>query len=128
MHSAHIWSTGIIVCVMHDCMHGCNTNSKGTIPQNNHVLLSFTNLVAAIICKCRCMFSIICIPVHTCRHPDPVQRPGFIDIQIFLQQPDFILLKWSNEDMKIYSENARSIGATYHGSETLYRDLQNIYA
>ena len=63
----------------------------------------------------------------TCRHPAAVQRPTFTDLQISLQQPDYELLKWSEEDKATYSENARTIRATFQEGESLFIKLQKSY-
>ena len=64
---------------------------------------------------------------HMYRHPAAVQRPTFNELQISLQQPDYELLKWSEEDKATYSENTRTIGATFQEGESLFRMLQNSY-
>ena len=51
----------------------------------------------------------------------------FNDLQISLQQPDYELLKWSDEDKGTYSENARTIGATFQDKEVLFEDMQRMY-
>ena len=61
------------------------------------------------------------------RHPDASHRPTFNDLQISLQQPDYELLKWSEEDKATYSENARTIGATFQDGESLFTDIQTMY-
>ena len=64
---------------------------------------------------------------HACRHPESIHRPTFSELQISLHQPDYMLLEWSEEDKSIYSENARTIGASYQAGESLYTDLQKTY-
>ena len=61
------------------------------------------------------------------RHPTASHRPTFISLQISLQQPDYELLKWSEEDKAIYSENARTIGDTFQEGESLFKDVQMMY-
>ena len=61
------------------------------------------------------------------RHPDASHRPTFISLQISLQQPDYELLKWSEEDKATYSETARTIGATFQEGESLFIDMQTKY-
>ena len=61
------------------------------------------------------------------RHPETIHRPLFRQLHTSLQQPDSVLLVWSEEDMTLYSENARTIGATYQKGECLYCDLQKKY-
>ena len=58
------------------------------------------------------------------RHPDVAHRPTFNDLQISLQQPDYELLKWSEEDKATYSENARTIGASFKEEESLFKECR----
>ena len=46
---------------------------------------------------------------------------------VALQRPDFQTLYWSTEDIKSYSEDARTLGAPLADGECLYKALQGIY-
>ena len=54
-------------------------------------------------------------------------RPAFLDITIPLQKPDFQILKWSSEDMKVYSEKTRTLGTPLKHGQPLHKDLQRTY-
>ena len=62
-----------------------------------------------------------------CRHPEAVQRPSFAQLLASLQQPDDVLMKWSDDEQTKYSENARTIGAVFHDGEVLHSTLQKTY-
>ena len=65
--------------------------------------------------------------LFSCRQPDPNDRPAFMDVLIPLQKPDFQLLKWSSEELVLYSEEARTLGATLEAGHQLHKDLQTKY-
>ena len=58
------------------------------------------------------------------RHLDADDRPTFKILWRFLQQPHYELLKWSEEDKEMYSENCRTIGGTFQRGESLFGDIQ----
>ena len=54
----------------------------------------------------------------------PDARPAFSDILLELQRPDFKLLSWTAEDVSIYTEQARTLGAPLEAGEELFSDLK----
>ena len=50
-----------------------------------------------------------------------------MDIVTILNRPEYMLLTWSDEDKKIYSEKAMQIGAMLEAGDNLYLDLQHQY-
>ena len=65
--------------------------------------------------------------VYINRKPDASDRPGFLDIMVPIQKPDFQILKWSSEEVNSYSEHARTLGAPLDAGHQLHRDLQRTY-
>ena len=61
------------------------------------------------------------------RHPDSNERPTFGDIMQELQKSDFHIVKWSEEDIKTYSQKTRTLGAPLQLGKELYTDLQATY-
>ena len=61
------------------------------------------------------------------RKPGASDRPGFLDIMVPIQKPDFQVLKWSSEEVNSYSERARTLGAPLDAGLQLHRDLQRTY-
>ena len=61
------------------------------------------------------------------RKPGASDRPGFLDIMVPIQKPDFQVLKWSSEEVNSYSECARTLGAPLDAGLQLHRDLQRTY-
>ena len=61
------------------------------------------------------------------RHPEAAQRPSFPDILIPLQKPDFQVLQWSSEELTLYSEEERTLGAALEAGHQLHSDLQIKY-
>ena len=61
------------------------------------------------------------------RNQDPKSRPGFIEVSALVHLPEFKVLKWSEEDLARYGEEARTIGAPLAEGETLFTELQNTY-
>ena len=65
----------------------------------------------------------------TCRNRTPTLRPRACDILISLQQPDFRIMKWSEEDLLTCdSQKARVIGSPIEEGYCLYKDLQKAYS
>ena len=42
------------------------------------------------------------------RYPEAVQRPTFARLHASLQQPDSVLMEWSEDEQVKYSENVRT--------------------
>ena len=62
------------------------------------------------------------------RHPDPSSRYQACEITVALQQPDFQILSWTQEDIATCdSEKARVLGSALEEGHCLYKDLQCIY-
>ena len=61
------------------------------------------------------------------RHPEAVKRPTFVQLHTSLQQPDNVLLEWSEDERAKYTENARTIGVMYQDGEMLHSTLQKTY-
>ena len=62
------------------------------------------------------------------RHPTASSRPGFCDMVVSLQHPDFQVLKWTQKDIDSFdNENARVLGSPLEAGYCLYRNLQNKY-
>ena len=56
-------------------------------------------------------------------------RPKLCHTLVSLQQPDFQILKWSEEDLAICdSENAKVLGSPVDNGFCLYKDLQSAYS
>ena len=63
-----------------------------------------------------------------CWNPTPASRPHFCDIITQLQQPDFRILRWKEEDLSACeSEEAKIIGSPIEKGYSLYKDLQTSY-
>ena len=62
-----------------------------------------------------------------CRHPNVEERPTFCDIIQDLQKSDFHILKWSAEDKKTYSKEARRLGSSLELGKEMYKELQEAY-
>ena len=62
-----------------------------------------------------------------CRNPEATSRPMFCNIITELQQPDFKILKWSENDKAISSEKAMTLGAPIEEGASLFKDLQHTY-
>ena len=61
------------------------------------------------------------------RNEDPKQRPRFEEICALVHLPEFKVLKWSEEDLARYGEEARTIGAPLKAAEHLFAELQKSY-
>ena len=61
------------------------------------------------------------------RHPNNELRPKFVDVVTILNRPEYLLLTWSDEDRKLYSEKELQIGQTLESGDNLYLDLQRQY-
>ena len=61
------------------------------------------------------------------RNDDTNLRPGFQEICALVHLPEFKVLKWSEEDLVRYGEEARTIGAPLAEGQTLFTKLQNTY-
>lgn len=61
------------------------------------------------------------------RHPIPESRPKALRIVAGLQRPDFIYLKWSSEEVNLYSEASRTLGTSLENGQSLHEDLQRMY-
>ena len=78
-------------------------------------------------------YYIICgICIHSCinlyRNPKPNLRPEFCEIVVALQQPDFRILKWTQNDLATCdSEEAKVLGSPLEEGHCLYQDLQKMY-
>ena len=58
-----------------------------------------------------------------------MMRPKLCLTLVRLQQPDFQILKWSEEDLAACdSENAKVLGSPVDDGFCLYKDLQSAYA
>ena len=79
------------------------------------------------------MYSITLLKRYVCsynaffRHPDAAKRPSFTNITTLLQNPDFQILKWNEEEEKSLSEEARTLGGPLEAGNLLHKDLQNFY-
>ena len=63
-----------------------------------------------------------------CRHPEPSSRPQFCAIVVTLQQPDFQILKLTQEDIAAFDdEKAGVLGSPLEKGCCLYHDLQFTY-
>ena len=74
---------------------------------------------------CPSNISVLHMYIH--RNVDSESRPGFYEICSRLSLPEFKILKWSPEDRKAYSEQARSIGAPLEEGENMFIELQKTY-
>ena len=54
-------------------------------------------------------------------------RPGFEEVSALVHLPEFKVLKWSEEDLARYGEEARTIGAPLEAAEHLFAELQETY-
>ena len=61
------------------------------------------------------------------RHPKPGMRPQASDILVGIQRPDFILLRWSTNEIDLYSEVSRTLGTPLENGQCLHKDLQDMY-
>ena len=62
-----------------------------------------------------------------CRNPTPDERPLICRLIQELQRSDFQLLKWSADDVNVYSKETRTIGAPLNLGKELFEELQNTY-
>ena len=66
---------------------------------------------------------------YVCRNPDPMLRPKLCHTLVNLQQPDFRILKWSEEDLATCdNEKAKVLGSSIEDGFCLYKDLQSAYS
>ena len=62
------------------------------------------------------------------RNPEPNLRPDICETVVALQQPDFHILKWTQDDLATCnSEKAKVIGSPLEEGYCLYQDLQRTY-
>ena len=90
-----------------------NSNTTGDFPRMLILLLLESSSHDLILC--------------ICRHPNVEGRPIICEIVQQLQVPDYYVMRWSEEDMKMYSSEARTVGAPLESGHELYKDLQKIY-
>lgn len=62
-----------------------------------------------------------------CRQPKANERLAINDILTPLQKPDFRILNWTSEETKMYSNEARTLGANLDAGNRLHMDLQRTY-
>ena len=66
------------------------------------------------------------MPDMFCRHPDTSWRPTFAQVVEALSEPEFDLLNWFEEDVKVHPQ-AAVLGAHLEAGKDLYRELQEAY-
>ena len=60
------------------------------------------------------------------RHPEKSSRPSFPQVVETLSEPDFELLCWTEEDLKVHPQ-AAVLGAPLEAGKDLYPELQKAY-
>lgn len=61
------------------------------------------------------------------RHSEPKLRPKFMEVVKSLNQPDFKILEWSQDDLKTYDKNAMTLGSPLREGKYLFTELQQTY-
>ena len=73
------------------------------------------------------MYVYHCCYHYICRHADVNYRPKFVEVIKILNQPELKLLRWSQEDLQSYDEQATTLGTPLSCGRYLFTELQQAY-